>query len=63
MVLLANAPKYPLGVKSPGNDLCISGGKVQGQQARTLTWSQMKSKWDGDAVFLGGVNGQVTPDP
>jgi hypothetical protein len=51
---------YPLSIGKDNNPaaarLCIVGGKVVGQQSRTLTWDQMKTTYDGDAVRLTANN-------
>jgi hypothetical protein len=40
----------------PSQHLCIIGGKVVGQQPRSLTWQQVKHQYDGDGlrVVAGG---------
>jgi hypothetical protein len=43
------ATLYPFsfGKSSPARHLCLLGGLVEGQQARDLTWDQVKARYDG----------------
>ena len=45
---------YNLGKKTAPRRLCSVGGLVLGQQGRMLTWDQMKSRYDGDALRITG---------
>ena len=58
--LRSNQPKYPLVLRDAGDDSCVTGVKIQGQQARSLTWHQMKSTYDGDGALFKYPTGHVT---
>jgi hypothetical protein len=46
----ANPPLEPITVEKNLNGTCVVGPRVVGQQSRDLTWDQMKSGYDGDAL-------------
>ena len=48
------ATLYPFsfGKSRPARHLCLLGGLVVGQQARDLTWDQVKAKYDGAGVRI-----------
>jgi hypothetical protein len=58
--LRSNAPKYPLVLRDAGDNSCVTGAKIQGQQSRSLTWLQMKKSYDGDAANFKYPRGRVT---
>jgi hypothetical protein len=43
----------------PARELCIIGGTVIGQQARDLTWQEIKSSHDGDGLRIDGTGWYV----
>lgn len=47
---------YPvnIGNKSPGPRLCLVGGLVVGEQSRDLSWQEVKTRYDGAGVRVGG---------
>jgi hypothetical protein len=47
---------YPfgLGKTTAPTNVCVLGGLVRGRQPRTLTWQQMKTHYDGDALRIAG---------
>lgn len=58
--LRSNLPKYPLVLRDAGDDACVTGAKIQGQQLRSLTWRQMKQRYDGDGGIFKYPKGRVT---
>jgi hypothetical protein len=45
---------FSIGRDSVPPSLCVLGGRVVGSQARSLTWDEMKTNYDGDALRLSG---------
>jgi hypothetical protein len=41
-------------VGRPAAEVCVVGGTVLGQQPRTLTWQQIKERYDGDGLRIDG---------
>jgi hypothetical protein len=41
-------------VGRPAAEVCVVGGTVLGQQPRTLTWQQVKERYDGDGLRIDG---------
>jgi hypothetical protein len=52
---------YPLlfGKRGPGKGTCVLGGRVVGQQPRTLSWHAMKLGLDGDGLNFNGEGGVI----
>lgn len=60
VALRSNMPKYPLILRDAGDGACVTGAKIQGQQPRSLTWHQMKARYDGDGANFKYPKGRVT---
>jgi hypothetical protein len=57
-----NNPVYPVVVRSAPNGVCVTGYRVTGNQSRTLTWRQMKDRYDGDGMLWKPTLGAVTAE-